>query len=240
MKIRTLTGSKCIICDENIKQGIILHKTRRQTHSLCEECMIHYITPILKQKCNNLRENIRHNIEYIDCPGTFHSEHRNRCKTKIYLRNLDIDDKSPVYLDFIRILFMSSNNNIHMCKKVSCSQLIEILPDYRELKIRCDICDTTWCRECSISPFHDNISCTQHEINLQNTENGKYLKIMSDKGQLKFCPQCKSPTIKNNGCNKMCCVYCNVKWCWLCLDINIDYEHYNEKNKKACANRLWK
>jgi hypothetical protein len=45
-------------------------------------------------------------------------------------------------------------------------------------------------------------------------------------------------TVVHN-CNKMICECCHTKWCWLCQSINIDYEHYNEKNNTRCSNKLW-
>ena len=239
MKLHFLTGCKCMICDEETKTGVIFHKTRRQTHKLCEECLIGYLRPILKKTCNNLRKNIRINAEYVKCPGSYYCENRNQCKEKVELKNLKIEEKSPIYLDLFRIIFILSNDNIYMCQEEKCGQLIEVDSNYTDFKLSCSDCNTSWCRECLVSPFHDNISCIEYETYNQNTENGKYIRQMNNEGNLKFCLQCRTPTIKNNGCNKMYCSTCNVKWCWLCLDINIDYDHYNENNNKACANRLW-
>lgn len=62
---------------------------------------------------------------------------------------------------------------------------------------------------------------------------------MKEKGLLKFCPSCKTPTFKHDGCSKMTCTRCNIKWCWLCCKTEIDYDHYNSNNASGCSNRLW-
>jgi hypothetical protein len=43
----------------------------------------------------------------------------------------------------------------------------------------------------------------------------KYLDSCSKK-----CPSCGVATIKNEGCNKMTCVYCSVPWCWKCGQVS--------------------
>ena len=62
---------------------------------------------------------------------------------------------------------------------------------------------------------------------------------MKTKGLLKFCPQCKVPTIKNKGCSKMHCVKCDCSWCWLCNKVGVDYPHYNSNNNDRCSGKLW-
>ena len=72
-----------------------------------------------------------------------------------------------------------------------------------------------------------------------NLKDRKIRFVQKRKGKLKFCPQCKVPTLKNNGCNKMVCIRCHIKWCWLCTDTNIDYDHYNSGNVGRCSGKLW-
>ena len=62
---------------------------------------------------------------------------------------------------------------------------------------------------------------------------------MNRKGTLKFCPRCSVPCIKHNGCNKMICGSCGVKWCWICRCAEVDYNHYNVSVVGSCNGRLW-
>ena len=72
-----------------------------------------------------------------------------------------------------------------------------------------------------------------------STENGQYILKMSREGLLKFCPKCRAPITKISGCNKMYCTKCMCTWCWLCGDTGIDYDHFNLRKGKPCANKLW-
>lgn len=55
----------------------------------------------------------------------------------------------------------------------------------------------------------------RYEMDLVNQlMNLKYLNSNSRK-----CPSCGMATIKNEGCNKMTCVYCGSNWCWKCQQV---------------------
>ena len=245
-KIHKKTGSLCVICDEPIIQvegknnSIIFHKTRRQTHSLCIDCGISYLQPILKTASNNIRANIRHNVDMIKCPGSYHGLIRNKCKCVIKLNDIYIPDECDLSLDIFRIIFVLSNNNVYLCPDEKCGAVIDVDLHYFGNNLKChNGCETTWCRHCLVSPFHDGKSCIEVEAENNNSENGKFIWDMKTKGFLKFCPQCRSPCIKNNGCNKMVCSRCNIVWCWLCTKANISYDHYNINLEGSCTGKLW-
>ena len=120
-----------------------------------------------------------------------------------------------------------------------CGQIIIVGSEYVSNKIACYSCKQNWCKECLVSPYHEGMSCIELEVYNSNTEIGKYMNEMNVLGKLKFCPQCRVPCIKYNGCNKMVCSICNVKWCWLCRSFNIDYDHYNTENIGTCVGMLW-
>lgn len=42
----------------------------------------------------------------------------------------------------------------------------------------------------------------------------------------KKCPACKMAIMKNEGCNKMTCTYCNTFFCWRCEEIIAGYDHF--------------
>ena len=255
-KIHKKTGLVCMVCDnvhgihppEGTGSGyIIFHKTRRQTHSLCITCCIEYLRPIVKMACNNLRKNITNGVGVFRCPGSYHSEHRNQCKTLLSLKNLNNDaiGKSDISLDIFRINYIISNNltsagSCILCLNQDCGQIIILDPDYVTNSIVCYSCKQNWCRECLVSPYHEGMSCIELEVNNSNSEIGKFIAEMNALGKLKFCPQCRVPCIKYNGCNKMTCSMCCVKWCWLCMCFNIDYDHYNTENVGTCVGMLWK
>ena len=237
-KLHKKTGSACMLCDstENI---IIFHKTRRQTHGLCVDCGVGYLKPILAQTTNNVRKNIRHRSEIIKCPGSIYSEHRNLCKHECSLLYLVIPD-CDISLDFFRLTYVLQNNNTFICPEMKCGQVVEVDPAYISNKLVCHGgCNTSWCRDCLTSPFHAGKSCIEVEADNKNTENGKHIWDLKSEGKLKFCPQCRAPCIKHNGCNKMVCGSCHRKWCWLCMTPDIGYDHYNSVGVGACTGKLW-
>jgi hypothetical protein len=132
-------------------------------------------------------------------------------------------------------------DNAYICPEMKCGQVVEVDKGYTGIDLGCygGGCQTTWCRNCLISPFHNGKSCVEVEAENNNTENGKYIWQMKNQGKLKFCPRCKAPSIKYNGCNKMVCGACHVRWCWLCKEIGIGYEHFNSERVGKCNGKLW-
>lgn len=202
-KIHKKTGDFCIICDEYISDGVIFHKTRRQTHKVCIDCCDGYLKPELKKVNSNLRKDIRGDRTiYIKCPGSIHSEMRNLCKCKVDIRSLIIPEKSECTLDLFRIKYVLTNKLAYICREEKCGEVVILDSDYQMLDIKCPSCKTTWCRQCNSIPFHENMSCIEYESENKSTLNGKFIWTMKEKGELQFCPEprCKAPTIKNNGC----------------------------------------
>lgn len=238
-KIHKKTGSVCMICDEPYERSIMFHKTKRQTHTLCLECGTGYLKPILRMACNNVRKNIRNGVDNIKCPGSYHSASRNQCRHIIKLSNIKIPD-CDISMDIFRLVYTLSSPHIYMCPDEKCGQVVDVDPGFHGNMLRCQGgCEITWCRMCLVQPFHSGKSCIEYEAENKNTENGNFIWEMNKRGKLKFCPQCKAATFKNNGCNKMICSLCGVKWCWLCTSTGIDYDHYNSGNIGRCSGKLW-
>jgi len=241
-KIHNKTGLVCMICDESSKHpidNIIFHKTRRQTHSICMDCGVEYLRPILKVKCNNIRKNIKNNDTcLIKCPGSYHSLKRNQCNYIADLKDLNIKE-CDISLDILRILYTSKSDNLFLCPNEQCGQMIEVDINYIRDDIVCNSCNTSMCKKCFVTPYHNGKSCIEVEMENNDTENGKYILQMKNEGKLKFCPQCRTACLKHNGCNKMICSVCDVKWCWICTKLNIDYSHYNTTDVSLCNGKLW-
>ncbi len=246
-KIHTKTGNICpVCCDEIEDEGIVLHKTRRQTHKLCVDCGTGYLTPLVAQATENLRQNIRHKASIIKCPGTYHGELRNQCLVEVDLRTIVVSQTSPLYTDIFRISYVLQNLNVYVCPNKKCGDLVETHPDDPISRTTCQSCSYVWCKRCQLSPFHDGMSCLEHEAKHNDTPTGKLILEKKAKGDLEFCPQCRVPTekVRNKegkfvACNKIVCSHCRIKWCWLCKAIGIDYDHFNPKSKSRCANKLW-
>lgn len=238
-KLHFVTKNQCLICEDD--GGIILHKTKRQTHVLCVDCAEGYLTPIFKNITNLLA--ISNNPEQyltVKCPGSYRGLKRNKCSHKINIKKLIVPDNSTIATDLVRILFCDVNAGRYICRH--CFDLVDVGVYYFDNDLHCQSCNTSWCKTCNIQPYHTGFSCLEHEVIMNSTENGKKISELQKKGELKFCPVCKAPTTKEKnkdgkdiGCNKIKCL-CGIYWCFLCKDVNIDYNHYSSGN---CENRLW-
>ena len=244
-KIHNLTKSCCLICDDKIDSinSFKIHSTKRQTHSLCQDCLSGYITPIITYMTENIRKRVSFKY-YIDCPGSYHGAVRNKCKCIInpsYILKVISNNENLIdtYNNLYRVIYVASSNDLYICKNNECGEVIEKDKYYLQDDFSCPACKTTWCSKCNILPYHTGKSCLEHEVSERTTENGKLIHDLNENGTLKFCPKCKTPTIKNEGCNKISCIECGAHWCWLCRLDNIDYDHFNSEGVNPCANKLW-
>lgn len=243
-KMSEMNRKSCMICDEDTtNNSLLLHKTRRYKHQLCQDCYPLYIMPFLEQYIDNLRKNIRtDDMLYIRCPGCYHGQHRNHCTKTIDIRTFKVPKDSNIAKYIFIIWYVLSNPFVCLCPNRKCKNIVSIFSDDSDVscsKTICQECKHVWCRNCMTQPYHDDMNCIEYEASQNNTENGKYIWQMKTEGILKFCPQCKTATVKNNGCNKMVCSICRLKWCWLCQTTNIDYDHYNPTKETSCSNKLW-
>lgn len=91
VKIHKSTKSSCLICCSDIEdnKGVLLRKTRRQTHALCLYFTDGYLKPIFKQKINNYKDGILNDVLNVKCPGSYCGESRNQCKHVLDIRGLE-------------------------------------------------------------------------------------------------------------------------------------------------------
>ena len=232
-------------CTSEVDDPIILHKTRRQTHAMCERCfLIHTKTQIdtlLKTMTTNQTTKTEPTFS---CPGRFCSETRNVCKHTFSLsswlqkfRPSLID--STEYNNMLRIFCVFDNPGVcFLCSDYSCTGIARIQDTFRTCK--CETCSMRWCANCGADP-HPGISCLEakSKFNKDLSESESVALKMFENGTMRFCPRCSHGTIKEGGCNKMQCVKCSTKWCWLCGEADIDYDHYNSAREGSCSNRLW-
>jgi len=238
--LRHLETKLCLICDEN-KSLIILHKTRRQTHCICEDCLTNYLNHNIEnyleilQGDNNKRKKNDYFFTCLSCPGFMNK----KCNKKIILNEI-IKSDSLFFNSLQRIYFYLFTSTSIFCKNKNCKDIIILENDYHFDEINCFSCKISFCKKCNRIPYHKNKTCLEVELEEKKTENSLYINSLIEKNIMKLCPNCKTPIMKDNGCNKMKCQYCHIKWCWLCFETNIDYDHYNNTNSnKKCKGKLW-
>ena len=247
--IHKKTGGICSICCEATKENMItLHKTRRQTHNLCNDCGTGFLNMHVKKSLSLLRLNISDldKIRCINCPGTYHGELRNQCCKPINILHIKSITDSSLCQDLELIKTITKDKYKYLCPNPNCKEVIQVHPSDPILHTECLKCNYVWCRGCNKSPYHEGMSCLEYEACEKTTENGKYISEMVKAGNMKFCPKCRCPTEKvrnSNGnfiaCNKIICENCDTKWCWLCGKDNIDYDHYRQGSSNRCASKLW-
>jgi hypothetical protein len=230
-----------MICTEELKNddSVLLHKTRRQSHRLCYGCFDGTYADNLKQKIVQLKTQRRPRDLYLICPGSINSHLRNNCKHKVRINDINYNMVvGNIFLNLQKIQFLlSMGDQYHLCPNEKCGDIVEIPKEYHRINVFCFRCKTSWCSNCKITPFHDDKSCIESSAEMRNTDTGKYLWKMFTSGKMKYCPGCNSPISKESGCNKMLCIHCGIKWCWLCRMANIDYDHFTKVDN--CRNRLW-
>jgi hypothetical protein len=213
---------------------------------MCNDCGTAFLNIHVKKSLGNLRLDLNDKVTCITCPGTYHSELRNQCCKVVDILSIKIPKESEVFDDIQIIREISNDEFKYLCPNPDCKEIIQVHPEDPILHTQCLKCNYNWCRGCKKSPYHEGMSCLEYEAKEQSTENGKYISEMIKKGNMKYCPTCRSPTEKirnTNGnfvaCNKILCENCNTKWCWLCGEGGIDYDHYSETSSNRCASKLW-
>lgn len=246
MRHQLQTKTVCLTCTTVSTTGSTIHRTRRQSHYMCKDCFLMYLRTELDKILSRMRVMkgaIGSELPVIPCPGRFCSEKRNLCHKNLsiteWLGTFPADEcKSTEYNDLLRILAVfDSAGFLMICQNADCPGVAcRIGPSFS-----CDLCKVTWCANCGTSPHHEGISCLQHRCNEMSNmdESEKAIMEMHRGGLLRFCPVCSHGVQKNGGCNKIVCSRCGAKWCWLCGEIGIDYDHFNIANGGSCGNRLW-
>ena len=247
--IRNKTKSFCIVCTKEYKdpsESIVIHKSRRQVHSMCEPCMEAYIKPKIKLVCDKLAVNKRteatNHLEMC-CPGSFRGEMRNYCSYNDMLSfnilGLKFSQGNPINKKLLDITLVLENDNMYMCPENKCRDVLDVDPAYFGTRLMCQTCMAEWCKNCLASPYHKGKTCFEHFVDQNDDEDTKYMKKLLEKGELKLCPGCDTHMLKNGGCNKMTCEVCGMKWCWLCNKAKIDYSHFHANTDSTCAGRLY-
>jgi hypothetical protein len=225
---------------------IRLHKSRRQTHVLCGDCFQGYYSDKLSKLYNLCRTN-KHGCElaYIKCTGHVHQNAKNICSKKVLVNPAlynQVNTVLPKLGELIsKIIYYNASSYHFLCLNDKCQSKIGCvpIPSHVYSQILCDDCDQDQCVKCLVTPFHTGKSCLEYQATSLNCEVSKVLYKEIQDGTAKECPGCKAHTTRNGGCNKIVCVTCSSKWCWICQAVGIDYSHYNSLGVGGCSGKLW-
>lgn len=107
---------------------------------------------------------------------------------------------------------------LKQCLKPDCIGVIEA--DENVLKFDCPACATVNCLKCKA--IHTGKSCQQYQSakssddkrQQENAESENTIKILVDKNEAMYCPQCGIPVMKDEGCDYITCSTCDLGICW--------------------------
>lgn len=109
--------------------------------------------------------------------------------------------------------------NTHiMCLKCNHSHYIH------QHKIRCILCDYSFCNACQMSPYHDMQKCKGPANKLIDPD---ISLVLSNDPSLKRCPNCNFVVEITGGCDHIKCK-CGIDWCYRCekrLNKDNPYQH---------------
>ncbi|CAD7927952.1 unnamed protein product [Amoebophrya sp. A25] len=104
----------------------------------------------------------------------------------------------------------------------------------------CPHCRLQFCAVC-LDVYHPGSETCTNEPGLSQTaireQNKRTLQEQQSLNLIrktsKKCPHCSFAIQKTAGCNKMRCENCTTKFCWVCLEVIDDYEHF--RNNEKCV-----
>ncbi|KAI7815911.1 hypothetical protein BC939DRAFT_404548 [Gamsiella multidivaricata] len=84
---------------------------------------------------------------------------------------------------------------------------------------RCTNCDHELCLQCGESSHHNSEDCFEHMRSLITETNGLDLSTIQWKlANTNPCPNCCILIHRDDGCNKVDCMLCGYRFCWICRE----------------------
>jgi len=199
------TAVACLLCDANI--SFVLDCS----HPFCKICLNQYV-----QAQIDLGKSA-----HIVCPMP-HAE----CGKKILQRELKIIVGKEKFAKIDRFALESatdSNPNLRYCPTPDCPYIAyweEQSEDGAVVspKFFCPLCDSISCLKCSISPYHEGVSCDVFQSMPASSRNEQLTRsyIELNKTQMRPCGRCGTLVMKSEGgCAKMKC-RCGYRFCFVC------------------------
>lgn len=185
-------GLQCPVCFDNITVPLSLPCG----HKYCETCMSNYLLAAIDTRFFPLT-----------CLGN-----EGRCRDKI---PLTVAKKMLTAPDFDRLLetafkaFIDTHpTEYHHCPTPNCMQIYRSAPPGTVLQ--CPSCLLRICPQCH-AEYHDGLSCPDRD------GHDALFHKWAETRDLKYCPSCKIPIERSEGCNHVTCTKCQTHICWECM-----------------------
>jgi len=188
----------CHICltNKRLSSG---YKLKNCGHYFCKPCLSEYLSSQFKSRQIH--------------PRCFYIEEKKSCNTEIHPQDIKGVADSEAMKKYVYFTNKEKNPNFVDCPKCKTQQ--EGNPRQPWTVCAKEDCDHEFCF------IHQNQhpkeqGCGEYEAQVRAEEK----KNRAWKSQnTRKCPQCGTPTEKNEGCNHMTCYVCQTGWCWLCGQI---------------------
>ena len=109
-------------------------------------------------------------------------------------------------------LYFQTITTIRTCPTPNCVQQYRTTTDGSVLT--CFNCRVAICTTCQ-TPSHSGISCTEYQkIGMKEYESWRF-----DNKDIRKCPRCWNLVEKVGGCERVTCVCCWARFCWLCMEV---------------------
>ncbi|VBB84173.1 Putative E3 ubiquitin-protein ligase [Podospora comata] len=206
---------ECGCCFGDFPQNRMVHCNAETVHFFCRECakrMAETQVGISKYQLDCMSTD--------GCEGTFSKSQK----------DLFLDGKLTVALDRIEqeaVLRLAGIESLETCP--FCPYAAEYPPVEVDKEFRCisEECGRVSCRLCRLET-HTPKTCQEVARESGHSARREIEEAMSA-AMIRTCNKCKTPFIKENGCNKMTCTRkgCGNIQCYVCSK-SCDYSHFDE------------
>ncbi|KAG6841624.1 hypothetical protein C0991_009049 [Blastosporella zonata] len=182
----------CPVCFDDVTEPVTLPCG----HSWCRDCLTHYLTCSVSNKCfplTCLGKNVK-------C-----TEH---IPLQVARRILTIPQFDGVVDAAYAAYIQAHSDEFHYCPTPDCPQIYRHAP--RDTVLQCPSCLLRICPSCHVEA-HDGFACPDPE------GDKKRLQQWMKDHDVKPCPGCKVLIERAEGCNHMTCTQCKTHICWVCL-----------------------
>ncbi|KAK0744973.1 hypothetical protein B0T21DRAFT_280521 [Apiosordaria backusii] len=207
--------AECGCCFGDFAQNRMVHCNAETVHWFCRECM--------KRMAENQVGLSKYQLNCMStdgCQGTFNKSQK----------DLFLDEKLTMALDRIEqeaVLRMAGIETLETCP--FCPYAADYPPVEENKEFRCESeeCGVVSCRLCR-QETHIPKSC--EEVARENGLSARReIEEAMSAAMIRTCNKCKTPFIKENGCNKMTCTRngCRNIQCYVCSK-SCDYAHFDD------------
>lgn len=205
------TAPKCQICNDTVTNNFTLSCN----HPFCMTCLNQYIQAQIELG----------NAACIICPMP-----RSECGSQIPQSELQTILGREKFTKLDRFALESATDtdpNFHHCPTPDCPYIVyweaedgseDGTPITTTPKLFCPICDSTACLKCSVTPYHEGISCEAFQSMPPSSQNEQLTAsyFEQNKKNMRECRRCGTLVAKKEGgCLKMKC-RCGYRFCFEC------------------------